>query len=307
MNPEWKRIPFEFELMNHEWGWLHASVGPFWDDGWIYSVVYRVKHGKEARIYCCRGYDDAHPLLAAKVYLKRGVRAMTNYRYYREGRVLRDEGGRAIRDRRSYRALKRKSKHGRDLEETSWIQHEYWTMQRLFDAGADIPRPLAMAGNAVLMQFLGDGEREAPVLVDVTLSAEAARAHFRTLMRNVALFLANHCIHGDLSAYNVMLHEGRVYVIDFPQIVDPRGHRDAYALLERDVDRLCRYFRKCGVDAVPMAITADLWWRYAAGQLADAVDEVAEAVSAWFTGWSAVRSRKGSDRRRSSGRDSPKG
>jgi RIO kinase 1 len=277
---EWKRIPFDFGLMKHEWGWLHEAIGPFWDDGWVSRVSYRVKAGKEARVYCCQGRFAEDPLLAAKVYLKRGARAMTNYRYYREGRVLRDGGGRAIRDKRSYRALKQKSNHGRKLEEASWIQHEFWTMQLLHEAGADIPKPLAMQGDAVLMAYLGDDDAAAPMLTDVTLVPDAARVHFETLIRNVALFLACHCIHGDLSAYNVMLWEGEVYVIDFPQMVDPRSHRDAYDLLERDVDRLCRYFRRCGLELNSTTIAADLWWRYTSDSLrVDTPDSLASSVN----------------------------
>ena len=172
--------------MKHEWGWLHEAIGPFWDDGWVTEVSYRVKAGKEARVYCCVGQPEEETLLAAKVYLKRGARAMTNYRYYREGRVLRDDRGRAIRDKRSYRALKRKSNHGRKLEEESWIQHEFLTMQTLYAAGADIPKPLAMKGNTVLMHFLGNEEGAAPMLTDVDLSLEEAERQFTTLIRNVA-------------------------------------------------------------------------------------------------------------------------
>lgn len=264
---EWLKIPFEFNLMKHEWGWLHEAVGPFWDDGWLSSVAYRVKHGKEARVYCCRGRLSDDALVAAKVYLKRDARAMTNYRYYREGRVLRDGRGRVIRDKRSYRALRQKSNYGRKLEEESWIQHEFLTMQTLFEAGADIPKPLAMRGDTVLMSYLGDEDQAAPMLTDLELNAAEARPHFETLIKNVALFLACHCIHGDLSAYNVMLHEGRVYVIDFPQMVDPRSHRDAYLLLECDVDRLCRYFNRYDLRVDAEAITADLWWRYSSNSL----------------------------------------
>ena len=259
---EWQKIPFEFGLMKHEWGWLHEAIGPFWEDGWISSVAYRVKHGKEARVYCCRGRFADDELVAAKVYLKKGARAMTNYRYYQEGRVLRDERGRSIRDRRSYRALKQKSSHGRKLEEASWIQHEFRAMQILYDAGAAIPEPLAVKGDTILMTYLGDADRAAPMLVDVTLEPDRARQYFDVLMRNIELFLTCHCIHGDLSAYNVMLHEDEVYVIDFPQMVDPRSHRDAYQLLERDIDRLCRYFNRFGIGANPTAIASDLWWKY---------------------------------------------
>jgi RIO kinase 1 len=53
-----------------------------------------------------------------------------------------------------------------------------------------------------------------------------------------------------------------VTVIDFAQMVDPRYSSDVYALLERDVTRVCDYFRPYRISADPAAITADLWSRY---------------------------------------------
>ena len=72
-------------------------------------------------------------------------------------------------------------------------------------------------------------------------------------------------IHGDLSAYNVLVWEGRAIVIDLPQAVDPRKNRHAPALLERDVRRICDHFARFGVVSSPERIAADLWtaWEFA--------------------------------------------
>jgi RIO kinase 1 len=72
-------------------------------------------------------------------------------------------------------------------------------------------------------------------------------------------------IHGDLSAYNVLVWEGRVTLIDLPQAVDPRKNRHAYDLLERDAVRVCDHFARYGVRASPQRIATDLWtsWQFA--------------------------------------------
>jgi RIO kinase 1 len=72
-------------------------------------------------------------------------------------------------------------------------------------------------------------------------------------------------IHGDLSAYNVLVWEGRITVIDLPQAVDPRKNRHAQALLERDVVRICDHFVRYGVRSSPDRIARDLWtgWQLA--------------------------------------------
>jgi RIO kinase 1 len=72
-------------------------------------------------------------------------------------------------------------------------------------------------------------------------------------------------IHGDLSAYNVLVWEGEATVIDLPQAVDPRKNRHAEAMLERDVTRICEHFARYGVGSSPSRIASDLWngWRFA--------------------------------------------
>jgi RIO kinase 1 len=72
-------------------------------------------------------------------------------------------------------------------------------------------------------------------------------------------------IHGDLSAYNVLVWEGRIVVIDLPQAVDPKKNRHAEALLRRDIERICAHVARWGVRADPDALARDLWngWRFA--------------------------------------------
>jgi RIO kinase 1 len=86
-------------------------------------------------------------------------------------------------------------------------------------------------------------------------------------MRNVELALAHDRIHGDLSAYNVLYWQGQVTLIDFAQAVDPRHDDRLYALLERDIDRMYRFFARYGVRADPGALAADMWTRYLCGEL----------------------------------------
>ena len=75
------------------------------------------------------------------------------------------------------------------------------------------------------------------------------------------------CVHGDLSAYNVICHEQRPIIIDFPQAIDPRLNRSGAVLLARDVDRICRWGRKHGVDRSAERIASRLWRRFVTGEL----------------------------------------
>ncbi len=252
---------FGYEPTRFEQEWLPGSIGGFYEDEWFTSVLYPVKGGKEANVYCC----EAHPstglkFLAAKVYRPRKFRTMRNDAIYREGRP-------GTSDKRLQRAIKKKTKKGRKVETESWIGHEYQTLRALHEAGADVPKPLVQGENAILMEYVGDGDGAAPTLHEVSLEPDEARRFFDRLMKNVALFLGCDHIHGDLSAYNVLYWEGDFKVIDFPQTVDPVNNPNAFTLLVRDVERLCQYFAKYGVEASPVRLAEDMWRRYMRNEL----------------------------------------
>ena len=67
------------------------------------------------------------------------------------------------------------------------------------------------------------------------------------LLENVARCLARHCVHGDLSPFNILYWQGRPRIIDFTQAADARMNTNAYGLLCRDVENVCRFFKKWNV------------------------------------------------------------
>lgn len=246
----------------YEAGWLVSSLNGFYDRALIVDVLGLVKGGKEASVYRCA----AHPstgveLLAAKVYRPRQFRSLSNDALYKEGRPIIDATGRAYKktDHREMRALGKKSAYGLQLAHTSWLAYEFTTLQRLYDAGAAVPRPVASADNAILMGYQGDAGLAAPTLIEVGLAQDEAHDLFKEVMRNVELLLSLGYVHGDLSAYNILYWEGQITLIDFPQVVSIEGNRGAYDILERDVTRVCDYFERQGVDCDPDRWTSRLW------------------------------------------------
>jgi RIO kinase 1 len=119
------------------------------------------------------------------------------------------------------------------------------------------------------MEYLGDEDRVAPLLHHVRPPEPEARVVFDRLLRNVRLFLSRHRVHGDLSAFNVLYHQGRPVVIDFPQAVDPRENPAAEMLLQRDVENLCRWYARSGGAADALGLSTNLWSTYLAGRLGE--------------------------------------
>ena len=117
------------------------------------------------------------------------------------------------------------------------------------------------------MEYVGDEDGAAPMLANVRLERDEAQAVFERLIRNIELMLACDRVHGDLSPFNVLYHDGDVRIIDFPQAVDPRFNSSALPLLERDVDRICQYAARYGVQADAPRITRSLWGRFLRAEL----------------------------------------
>ncbi|MCG8350433.1 MAG: hypothetical protein MI924_21925 [Chloroflexales bacterium] len=248
--------------------WILSSLAVFYQQELISDVISEVSSGKEATVYCC----IAHPstgaeYLAAKVYRPRMFRSLKNDAVYRTGRTQRDVDGRVARDRRQGRSAKKPSRQARAARVSSWIAFEFETQQLLHQSGANVPRPVAHIGNAVLMEYIGDGPDPACLLHEADLTPPEAQSLFDCLIRNIELFLACDRIHGDLSAYNILYRPAEVTVIDFAQAVDPRANPEVFPLLERDVARICRYFARYGVAADPGALAADIWTRYMMDEL----------------------------------------
>ena len=241
--------------------YVDSSLDAFFAEGLISEVLYEVKSGKEATVYCCQGGPAAGAeLVAAKVFKPLEARVFRNDASYKQGRT------RAF-GRRDKLAFAKKSRHGRDLQFGVWIGSEYKTLSTLHAAGADVPRPLSRSGGALLLEYLGDRENAAPMLSQISLPQPDAIAAFKRIIQNVALWLRYDLVHGDLSPFNILYWGGNVTIIDFPQAVDARFNQDARALLSRDLENVCTYFGRMNVEADPDRIADELWRRYRRAQL----------------------------------------
>lgn len=251
----------------YEEGWLLESIRTFYDQALITDVLAQVKGGKEANVYRCAAHESVGtPMLAAKVYRPRMFRNLRNDKMYREGRVTLNDDGKEIdpKDRRLHRAIGKGTSLGQQVVHTSWLMYEFTTLQTLYDAGANVPRPYATSGNAVLMDYIGDEHLAAPTLNEVRLDPAEAPRLFEQVMRNILIMLQQNRIHGDLSAYNILYWQGDIVLIDFPQVTNTQGNSNARNILERDIVRVCDYFARYGVNSDAGAITEKLWHEFAA-------------------------------------------
>ncbi len=249
----------------YEGPFLLDAIRYFYEIGLIEDVLANVKGGKEANVYRCRPAPMLGvEYLAAKVYRPRRFRNLSNDKMYREGREVLSATGKTVKanERRTMNALRKKTAFGVQAAHTSWMMHEYSTMDELWHAGARVPRPYAVSENAILMAYVGDGGRAAPTLHETDIDPREATRLFDVVMDNVERMMRYGVIHGDLSAYNILYWEGNITLIDFPQVTDIHANPHAGRILQRDLRRVAAYFQARGVACDPDALAADLWQRY---------------------------------------------
>lgn len=123
---------------------------------------------------------------------------------------------------------------------------EFTILQKAYRAGVPVPTPARRADNMFTMRFLGD-EAKAPLLKDFISNDPERLAGLATEL--VEQLLDAYIVHGDLSEYNLLCWDDRLFVIDFPQAVDFSSRMDrhqkieeAKPLLHRDLRNLENYF-----------------------------------------------------------------
>lgn len=252
-----------FRPSRQESAWLLGYLEGFFHNQVITDILGKVRGGKEATVYCCA----AHPstgldLIAAKVYRPPMFRSLRNDAVYRQGREMVNEDGKTTFNRREALAIHKNTRFGQELRHVSWLEAEFQTMRLLYEAGANVPRPIAHSHNVILMEYVGVKNTPAPTLNQVHLQPSEARAIFERLVHDLEIMLACRRVHADLSAYNILYWEGQFKIIDFPQAVDPGQNPAAAALFTRDVERLCQFFARYQVVQNPSILASDLWSRF---------------------------------------------
>jgi RIO kinase 1 len=263
---DWENVfQISYRPSKYEAGWLLSSLRPFFEQSLISDVLSLVKGGKEASVYCC----TAHPTmeedwLAVKVYRPKKFRGLTNDKIYRDGRDILTADGRVVHENkdRVIRAIGKKTAFGQQVTHTSWLMHEFQALEKLYQAGGNVPRPYLAGSNAILMSFIGFELVAAPTLNTIRLEKREASHYFDLVLKNVDLMLEHDLIHADLSAYNILYKRGDITIIDFPQVVNPHTNHNAPAILARDIQRICEYFQAQGVDCNAQVIYKDLWSRH---------------------------------------------
>ena len=212
-----------------------------------------LKTGKEAEVFIVeRRHAGTSSLLAAKRYRDLRRRAFRNDVAYRADRNL---GPKAHREQR---AIDKGTRQGLALHAHLWAAHEFDTLAKLWSAGVAVPYPVQRLGTELLLEYLGDEDEGAMRLVQARVSPAERDELLDQAVTLLRAMTANGVVHGDLSPYNLLVWQGRLYAIDLPQAVHPNRNPNGLDFLHRDVVNVLGWFARKGARVDPEALFAEL-------------------------------------------------
>jgi RIO kinase 1 len=148
------------------------------------------------------------------------------------------------------RAMTGRTAFGRNLLAEQWAAAEFGALSRLWRIGAPVPYPAQRAGTEVMLEFLGEPDGTAAPRLAQLRPDPTQLADLWAQLTNALLALAGDGLaHGDLSAFNLLVHRGRLVLIDLPQVVDVVANPRGAEFLHRDVHNVATWFAARGLPA----------------------------------------------------------
>ncbi|RKE18632.1 serine protein kinase RIO [Streptomyces sp. TLI_171] len=204
-----------------------------------------VKTGKEADVFLL---ERAVPGTG-----RRTLMAAKRYRDAQHRMFHRDSGyleGRQHKESRITRAMAKRTTFGKEAIAGQWAAAEFAALSRLWSAGVAVPYPVQITGTEILMEFVGDESgAAAPRLAQLRTEEADVDDLWEQLGSSLSVLAFDGYAHGDLSAYNILVHRGRLVIIDVPQIVDVVANPRGLSFLERDVRNVGAWFVSRGLPA----------------------------------------------------------
>ncbi|KAK0363304.1 Serine/threonine-protein kinase rio1, partial [Friedmanniomyces endolithicus] len=171
-----------------------------------------------------------------------------------------------FKDRDKYVSGEFRFKHGYNKSSNRamvkvWAEKEFRNLRRIHAAGIPCPQPVYLKAHVLVMSFLGNSKGwPAPRLRDVefptsdTTSEDDAVSKWRDVYITLLGYMRKmyhicHLVHADLSEYNLLYNDGKLFVIDVSQSVE-HDHPRSLEFLRMDIKNITDFFRRKGVDTL---------------------------------------------------------
>lgn len=201
------------------------TFGKLISDRVIEYVDFPISTGKEANIF--RAVTPKKKFIAVKVY-----------------RIATSNFNRMINYIQGDPRFSSVGKNKREIV-YQWVKKEWANLKKLEEIKVPAPKPIKFLNNILVMDYIGEVERPAPLLKNVSL--ENPNKIYTTIIEYIKrMYKEGDLVHSDLSEYNILVHRGKPVLIDLAQGV-VRDHPMALDFLRRDIRNITTFFRKHGV------------------------------------------------------------
>lgn len=136
-----------------------------------------------------------------------------------------------------------------------WAEKEMRNLKRIHASGIPCPEPVQLRLHVLVMGFLGDKKGiPAPRLKDVELLGSDVEGRWKLLYLQLLgymriLYQTCRLVHADLSEYNILYHNDKLWLIDVSQSVE-HDHPRSLEFLRMDIRNVSDFFRRQGVDVL---------------------------------------------------------
>ena len=206
-----------------------------------------VSTGKEANVYHATVIPQDEDSEAAVAPLQRAIKV------YKTSILV-------FKDRDKYVSGEYRFKQGYNKSSNRamvkvWAEKEMRNLRRIHAAGIPCPEPIYLRLHALTMGFLGSKKgTPAPRLKDVHLEGDDAEARWKLLYLQLlghmrVLYQSCRLVHADLSEYNILYHEEKLWIIDVSQSVE-HDHPKSLEFLRMDIKNVTEFFGRKGVDTL---------------------------------------------------------
>jgi len=199
--------------------------------------------GKEANVYHALSTpqeEDAAPLHRAIKIYKTSILVFKDRDKYVSG---------------EYRFKQGYSKSNNRAMVKVWAEKEMRNLKRIYASGIPCPEPIYLRLHVLVMGFLGDRRGiPAPRLKDVVLEGAEMEGRWRDLYLQLLgymriMYQTCRLVHADLSEYNILYHQDKLWIIDVSQSVE-HDHPRSLEFLRMDIKNVSDFFGRKGVDTL---------------------------------------------------------
>ena len=103
----------------------------------------------------------------------------------------------------------------------AWARKEMINLTRLLRSDINVPRPLKLKNNVLVLEFLGKDGIASPRLREHVFAAdldESQKLYYECLLVLKRMYYHCKMVHADFSEYNMMVHGGKLFVFYVSQV-----------------------------------------------------------------------------------------